>query len=38
MGVMRLIVSVLCHLPDLVKGRWIHPTQAAEVLDELLPQ
>jgi hypothetical protein len=27
-----------CHLPNLVKGRWIHPTQAAEVLDERLPQ
>jgi hypothetical protein len=38
MGIKSFVISVLRHLPDLIEGCWIHPTQATEVLDELLPQ
>jgi hypothetical protein len=38
MGVKSFVIAILCHLPDLIKRCWIHPPQAAEVLDELLPQ
>jgi len=38
MGVKCSVVPVFRHLPDLIEGCWIHATQAAKVLDELLPQ
>jgi hypothetical protein len=38
MGIKSFVISVLRHLPDLIEGCWIHPTQATEVLDEFLPQ
>jgi hypothetical protein len=38
MGVKCFVIPVFRHLPDLIEGCWVHPTQAAKVLDELLPQ